>query len=96
MYSLNSLGDGLYYQVKRFLKYHGVTYTPFSARYLWLYVQYYDSSRGYVRVSSSCFNANVPLQRRLESVVPRGDWKWLQEKHGFKIGMASSKSWYSV
>ena len=71
------------------LKYHGVRYTPFSGRYLWIFVRYYDSSTGYVGVSSSYFNANVLLQRQLETIVPCGDWKWLQEKHGFKIGMAS-------
>lgn len=38
-------------------------------------------------VLSSFFNANVSLQRQLEFIIPRGDWQWLQEKHGFKIGM---------
>lgn len=74
--------------VKRFLKYHGVIYAPFSVRYMWLYVQCHDLSTGYVGVSSSFFNANVSLQRRLESIVPRGDWQWLQKKHGFKTGLA--------
>lgn len=83
-----SIGDGLYYRVKHFLKYHGVIYTP-STCYLWLYVQYYDLLRGYVRVSSPYFNTDVSLQQQLEFIVPCGDWKWLQEKYGFKIGMAS-------
>lgn len=72
------------------LKYHGVRYTPFSARYLWLYVQYHDLSTGYVGFSSSFFNANVSLQWQLKSIVPRGDWQWLQEKYGFELGMTSN------
>lgn len=54
-------------------------------QYMWLYVQYHDSLTGHVRVSPCSFNADVLLQKRLKSIVPHGEWQWLEQKYGFKF-----------
>lgn len=54
-------------QVKHFLRYYGVTYRSSSSmQYMWLYVQYHDSST-HVGVSPCFFNAYVLLQKQLRS-----------------------------
>ena len=61
-------------------------------QYMWLYVQYHDSSTGYVGVSPCSFNGDVLLQKRLKSIITRDDWQWLEEKYGF-IRIRSKLRW---
>ena len=61
-------------------------------QYMWLYVEYHDSSTGYVGVSPCFFNADVLLQKRLKSILNRDDWRWLEERYGF-IRIRSKPGW---
>ena len=61
-------------------------------QYMWLFVQYLDSTKGHVGVSLDSFNSDVQLQERLESIVPDDDWRWLEQKYGF-IHIYSKPGW---
>ena len=61
-------------------------------QYMWLYVQYHDSTTGHVGVSPCFFNADTLLQKRLKSIITRDDWQWLEQKYGF-IRIRSIPGW---
>ena len=93
VYYTNLIIKDLCDQVKHFIRYKGVAYRlPSSMQYMWLYVQYNDSSRGYVGVSPCSFNDDVLLQKGLESIITHDDWQWLEEKYGF-IRIRSKPGW---
>ena len=65
-------------------------------QYMWLFVQYHDSSTGHMGVSLHFFNSDVRLQKRLESIVPEDEWQWLEQKYGLKLGTRSKPWWHLV
>lgn len=65
-------------------------------QYMWLFVQYHDSSKGHVGVSLHFLNSDVRLQKRLESIIPDDECQWLEQKYGLKLGKSTKPWWHLV